>query len=134
MSPARRRVLELVLGCCAVSATLAACGNGVAGTPSASGGPTVGAAGVSLGTAAVHIAATDQLRFSPSTQTAHVGDIVQWTNAGTVPHTVTFDNQTYLSDPTLAPGATWEIKFTQPGTYPYRCSIHPGMNGTLVVK
>ncbi|HEX4755061.1 MAG TPA: hypothetical protein VH661_04830, partial [Candidatus Dormibacteraeota bacterium] len=90
MSPARRRLLELVLGWCAVIAALAACGNGAAGTPSASGGPTVGAAGVSLGTAAVHISATDQLQFSPSTQTAHVGDIVRWTNTGTVAHTVTF--------------------------------------------
>lgn len=42
--------------------------------------------------------------------------------------------QPYLSDPTLAPGATWEIKLTQAGTYPYRCTIHPGMNGMLVVK
>ena len=83
----------------------------------------------------MHIAATDQLQFSPATQTLHVGDVVQWGNTGTVPHTVTFDSQSYLTDPTLlAPGDTWEIKFTQAGTYPYHCTLHPGMDGTLVVK
>ena len=129
----RRRLLHVCIGGCTLYA-LTACGNGTSSTSAASGGPTIGAAGVRLGTPAVHVAATDQLQFSPSTQTLHVGDIVEWMNTGTVEHTVTFDSQPYLSDPTLQPGATWEIKLTQAGTYPYRCTIHPGMNGTLVVK
>ncbi|HEY6470430.1 MAG TPA: plastocyanin/azurin family copper-binding protein [Candidatus Dormibacteraeota bacterium] len=38
-----------------------------------------------------------------------------------------------MSDPTLAPGGTCEVKFTKAGTYPNQCTIHPGMTGKLVV-
>lgn len=72
--------------------------------------------------------------FSPATRTVHVGDIVQWTNTGTVPHTVSFETQPQLTDPAnLAPGDTWEVKISVPGTYFYYCSLHPGMAGKLVV-
>lgn len=104
--------------------TLAGCANGAAPPTASSNSPPVGSAGVSLGTPSVHVAATDQLMFSPKSATLQVGQIVEWTNTGSVTHTVTFMTYPYLSDPTLAPGATWEIKFTQPGTYPYQCTIH----------
>ena len=134
MRRAYRRLLTIALGCLTVTA-IAGCGEGAPSTPTASsGGATVGTAGVNLGAPAVKVAATDQLQFSPSTVTARVGDIVQWTNTGTVAHTVTFDSQPSLTDASLAPSATWEVKFTKAGTYPYRCTIHPGMNGTLVVR
>jgi hypothetical protein len=43
-------------------------------------------------------------------------------------------NDSCLSDPTLAPGATWSVKFTQPGTYNYLCTIHaPNMKGLIKV-
>jgi plastocyanin len=114
---------------------VAACANGGAASPSASGGSSAGTAGVRLGNPSEHVAATDQLVFVPATQTLHVGDIVQWTNTGTVPHTVTFDSQPNLTDPSdLAPGETWEVKLNHAGTFPYRCTIHPGMTGTLIVK
>jgi plastocyanin len=112
---------------------VAACGS----TSSSNSSPSsvsVGTAAVSLGTAAVMVSATGQLTFDPATQTAHVGDIIQWTNTGSVMHTITFDTQPALSDPALQPGATWEVKFTTAGTYQYRCSIHTGMVGTIVVS
>ena len=78
------------------------------------------------------ISATGQLTFDPVMQTAHVGDIIEWTNTGSVEHTITFDTEPSLSDPSLQPGATWEVKFTTAGTYHYHCSIHSGMVGTIV--
>ena len=114
---------------------LASCANGA----STSSGPASGAhncpgtVGVSLGAAKVKVSATDKIQFMPETQTARVGQVVQWTNTGTVLHTITFDEASCLSDSTIQPQATWEIKFTQPGTYPYICTIHPGMNGNLTV-
>jgi plastocyanin len=66
----------------------------------------------------------------------HVGQIVEWTVTGTLTHTITFEstNATCLSDPLLEPGSTWEVKFTQAGTYDYKCTLHPGMMGTVTVS
>jgi plastocyanin len=66
--------------------------------------------------------------------TVHVGDIIQWTNTASFEHTITFDSQPSLSDPSLQPGGTWEVKFTTAGTYQFHCSIHPQMVGTIVVS
>jgi plastocyanin len=60
--------------------------------------------------------------------------VIEWTNPGTVAHTITFDTATSLSDPTIAPGGTWEVKFSKAGTYTYKCTIHPGMDGKLTVS
>ncbi|MGH7685993.1 MAG: cupredoxin domain-containing protein [Candidatus Dormibacteria bacterium] len=126
-------MVELWLGACALAA-LAGCSNGSGSLSSTGTGRDAGSAGVNIGTPAQHVAATDQLTFSPTTQTVHVGDIVQWTNDGTVPHTVTFETQPHLTDPSnLDPGDTWEVKFSEAGTFFYYCSIHPGMAGALVV-
>ena len=127
------RVLRLLASGC-VLAAIAGCSNGPGAPSSTSTGGDAGTAGVSLGAPAQSVAANDQLAFSPATQHAHVGDIVRWTNPGTVPHTVTFETQPNLTDPSnLAPGDAWEVKFTKPGTFFYYCSIHPGMAGKVVV-
>src|SRR5205807_2660559 len=101
---------------------------------SSSSGTTVGSAGANLGTAAVKIATSDGLKFDPAQQTAKVGDIIQWSNPGTVNHTVTFDSQQSLSDPSLNAGGTWQVRFSAAGSYQYRCTIHAGMNGTITVS
>jgi plastocyanin len=116
----------------------AACGGSptISSPPSTPAGCTSGSAGVSnLGAAGVKVSATDQLQFSPASQTASVGQVVEWTNTGGVTHTIMFDSapEVCLSDAQLAPGATWEVKFTKPGTYAYRCTIHPGMTGSITV-
>jgi plastocyanin len=130
------RTLAAGLGVC-VAIGMFACGNGPPG-----GGPTApaacnGSAAVSsLGTATMTIQATDNLVFDPASSSAAVGNIVEFKNTGTVPHTVTFldNNDGCLTDSTLAPGATWEVKFTQPGTYNYLCTIHaPNMKGDIKV-
>lgn len=118
-----------------LTVALVSCDNGAgASTANSSSGPPVGSAGVNLGAPSISVAATDQLMFSPARATLQVGQIVEWTNTGSVTHTVTFTNYPYLSDPTLAPGGTWEVKFEKAGTYAYECTIHAGMTGTLVVS
>ncbi len=114
-----------------------ACGNGPPGGGSSAPAACNGSAAVSsLGTATMTIQATDNLVFVPASSNAAVGDVIEFKNTGTVPHTVTFqdNNDGCLTDSTLAPGATWEVKFTQPGTYNYLCTIHaPNMKGDIKV-
>jgi plastocyanin len=45
----------------------------------------------------------------------------------------TFDTEPSLSDPDFDPGGVWQVKFTTAGTYPYHCTVHPGMVGTVIV-
>jgi plastocyanin len=131
------RTLAAGLGVC-VAIGLFACGNGVPGG-SSSGPPAAcnGSAAVSsLGSPTTTIAATDNLVFVPDSTPAATGDIIEFKNTGSVVHTVTFQdsNDACLTDNTLAPGATWEVKFTQPGTYNYLCTIHaPNMKGVIKV-
>jgi plastocyanin len=124
--------LAVGVGIC-IAIGVIACGNGVP-SPSTSSGPPVGMAGATLGAATVTIQATDSNVFTPATTTAHVGDIIEWMNTGSVLHTVTFTDHPELNDDTLAGGGMWQVKFTVAGTYPYICTIHqPDMKGTITV-
>ena len=73
--------------------------------------------------------------FSPNMIKIKVGDTVAWTNKDSAPHTVTSTGgpESFNSD-TLQKGGSFEHKFTQPGTYTYKCSIHPSMTATVVVE
>ena len=79
------------------------------------------------------IKTTDDLTFDPSSQSAKVGDVVEWDNAGQVPHNLTFDSGS-LNDPLLNGGDHWQVRFAQPGTYSFKCTFHGGMNGTITVR
>ena len=48
-------------------------------------------------------------------------------------HTVTSDDGDAFDD-SATPGTSTFTAPTEPGTYPFHCSIHPEMHGTLVVK
>jgi plastocyanin len=133
-----KRLRPLVAGAGASLAIgLAACGNGVpasSGGGGGGGGSCPGSAAVTeSGTATTKISATDTLQFSPSSSNAKVGDVVQWTNTGSVLHNITFDADSCLTDSSFQPQATWEIKFSKAGTYAYHCTIHPGMDGSITV-
>jgi plastocyanin len=118
---------------------LAACGNGAPASSSSGGGGGGGgncpgtASASGGGTADVKVDATDQLQFSPASSTAKVGQVVQWSNVGTVLHNITFE-QSCLTDTSFQPGGTWSIKFTKAGSFSYKCTIHPGMDGKLTVS
>ena len=111
---------------------LSACGNG---PPAASGGATanncIGKGGGSA-PATVKIQATDQDQFAPTTMTAKVGDIIEWTNVGTQAHNVTFDD---CADATgdLTGGSKFQVTVVKAGSYDYHCTIHPQMTAKLTV-
>jgi len=50
-----------------------------------------------------------------------------------VTHTVTSDNAAWDSG-NIPAGGTFKFTFTTAGTFPYHCTIHPGMTGTIIVQ
>lgn len=91
----------------------------------------VGAGSVALAAdASVAIAG---FAFSPNTVTVNVGDTVTWTNNDGASHTATADGGSFDTG-NLANGASGAETFSTAGTFPYHCSIHPNMTGTVVVQ
>jgi len=70
--------------------------------------------------------------FDPASITVKVGSTVRWENKDSVPHRILFTDG---ADSTiLAPMQSWSRKFDQVGTYDYSCTIHPTMQGTVIVE
>jgi plastocyanin len=77
-----------------------------------------------------------QNSYNPNSIEIKVGDTVTWINNDSSPHTVTSSsdegNITFDSD-VLRRGETFSFTFDQEGQYPYLCTLHPSMIGTVVV-
>jgi plastocyanin len=93
---------------------IGACGGGGSKTPAATNGPTV---------------ILKNLSFQPDTLQVKVGDTVTWKWGESVAHNVTFPS---FHSKTMTSG-TYTHTFTAAGTFDYKCTIHPTMNGKLVV-
>lgn len=74
-----------------------------------------------------------RLAFVPATFEISAGTTIVWRNEDPVPHTVTADDRQWDSG-SIEPGATWRRTFGRPGTYPFHCTPHPFMKGTVVVR
>ena len=55
-----------------------------------------------------------------------------WINRDSAPHTATAEDDSFDTG-TLAEGKIGSQSFKEPGTYPYICTIHPTMKGTVEV-
>jgi plastocyanin len=77
----------------------------------------------------------DNFSFGPATVTVAVGTTVTWTNGDDIPHTVvSTDDPKAFKSKVLDTDEKFSYTFAKPGTYPYFCSVHPKMTGTVVVK
>lgn len=88
--------------------------------------------------------------FSPSVVTVQAGDTITWINKDKEIHNITsgkgitriqFATTSNVGTPdgsfasgSFKPGQSWSYTFTKPGIYHYFCSIHPWMNGAIVVN
>ncbi|MFF2144484.1 cupredoxin family copper-binding protein [Kitasatospora sp. NPDC058190] len=123
-------------------------GQSLAGFPGASGtGGTVAvsappstsstspAGGQPSAPAAANAVTIKNFAFSPPTLTVKAGTKVTWTNTDPDAHTVTSKQGSGgpLQSAALASNDTYSYTFTQPGTYPYYCTIHPYMTATVEV-
>ena len=84
--------------------------------------------------------AIDSQSFTPTTLNVSANTTVTWTAKDAGLHIVA--SNTYPKDDIL-PGlksqqlgqnARYSYDFKKPGTYPYHDDLHPGINGTIVVK
>ena len=117
-----RLTLSLIAGIAIIAGT-AACSDDNNGTP------TTADITVTTGASTKTITA-----FSPNPFTmalATNGGKVTWVNSDGVEHDLESDSPLFDFD--LSPGATGSATFTAAGTYPYHCSIHPNMVGTIVI-
>jgi len=75
----------------------------------------------------------DSFSFGPETLTVAVGTTVTWINHDDTPHKVVSAGEVFKSK-VLDTAEKFSYTFTKSGTYPYFCSIHPKMTGTVVAK
>ena len=71
--------------------------------------------------------------FAPEITEVEAGTTVRWSNEDPAEHTVTATDADFESN-NLAQGESFSFTFDQPGTYAYRCAIHPEMEGTVNVR
>jgi plastocyanin len=91
-----------------------------------------GAATQAAGNAASVEVSISGFAFAPASITVAVGGTVTWTNNDNAAHTIAAKDGSFTS-PALAQGQSWSHKFTAAGSVDYACSIHPAMQGTVVV-
>jgi plastocyanin len=75
----------------------------------------------------------DNFSFGPAAITVAVGTTVTWTNRDDIPHTVVSNDKIFKSR-VLDTDEKFSYTFTNPGTYPYFCSVHPKMTGKVIVQ
>ena len=73
------------------------------------------------------------LRFTPDAINIPAGGVLTWTNGDGFAHTVKGDTAPFASA-VLDHNGTFTWTFDAPGSYGYRCTIHPFMRGKVVVQ
>ena len=131
----RTKVARRAFGALVLAVLVGACSSGDDSTTKTSPTSAGSSETTSGGTAAtaLTVQATDSNQFTPDTLTIAVGQTVTWTNDGSAPHTVTFDDGPAF-DEALDPGGQVTRTFDTKGTFRYHCTIHgESMQGEIVV-
>ncbi len=72
------------------------------------------------------------MAFAPHTIVVATGATITWRNDDAVPHAV-HSLEGWFESGTLATGASFEWQASRPGTFRYRCALHPVMEGVIIV-
>jgi plastocyanin len=71
--------------------------------------------------------------YTPPDLDVAVGTTVTWTNTDSEGHTADSDVPGWNSG-IIPPRGTFSVALRTAGTFPYHCSIHPGMVGRVTVR
>jgi len=117
------RLAMLVVGV-AVVVAMAGCASGTSGGSGTSGEPpATGSGGLTV--------VERNFAFEPSSLEVKVGDTVTFVNEDSAPHVVSIDGKD-LGNQNQGDSVSWTAE--KAGEFPYVCTIHPSMTGTIVVK
>ena len=122
--------LNRYLAIFAVAALTSACGSSYSSSSSPTPTPTTNSGSTIILNGGVSSLTTNAFGTNPLT--VATGTTITWTNRDTIAHTTTSNAGTWNAN--LAPGASFNFTFTTPGTYPYHCTVHPNMVGTITVQ
>ena len=78
----------------------------------------------------VHI---DNFTFTPQEITIARGTTLTWVNDDDIPHAIAATNKAFRSK-AMDTEQKFSFTFTEPGIYEYFCSLHPHMQGKVIVK
>jgi plastocyanin len=86
----------------------------------------------STGTTTVDAAVGD---FQWGPVSAKVGDVITWTNSDSAPHRVALDDGSCTMSGNIdGGGGKASLVFSVAGTYPFHCTVHPSMKGTITIS
>lgn len=75
----------------------------------------------------------ENFRFEPIELVVEKGSSITWVNRDEEIHAVVAVDGSF-SSPGLDTDARYAQEFDVPGTYAYRCALHPQMQGTIIVR
>jgi 3',5'-cyclic-AMP phosphodiesterase len=75
----------------------------------------------------------DNFQFAPPTLAVKSGTSVTWVNGDDVPHLIASADGHFQASKVLDTGQRFTVSFAKAGTYSYFCSLHPKMQGKVVV-
>jgi len=136
MRPIARGIATL---CTAVA--LAACSGGGTSPTTQPAGGTQQPAGTtaasapcadSTGTTVVAVGVANNAWQQPIN--AKVGDVITWTNSDSVPHKVALDDGSCQMSSNIPGGGSKSLAFSVAGTFPFHCSVHSFMKGTITIS
>jgi len=90
------------------------------------------ACGVAAGPPAKHTVTIEATSYKPETMTVKKGESVTWVNKDPFPHTVTAAGK--FDSKSIAANGKWSYRATKTGEFPYICTLHPNMKGTIKVE
>ena len=128
----RRAVAALLFATALAGCGSSPSGGSAAGTSTSAAAVSSAAAASGGSTSAVTLTIKNFAFQTPAS--VRPGATVAVRNEDSTDHTVTADSGNAFDAQVPSGGASTFTAPSQPGSYPFHCSIHPFMKGTLVVK
>jgi Icc protein len=83
--------------------------------------------------AATNEVTIDNFAFNPKIVSVAAGSKLTWRNRDDVPHKIQSADNRFVGSPLLDTKAAYSVGFPESGEFPYFCSLHPVMQGKVVV-